>query len=118
MLRNLFILSLLCVGTMGSAQNHHVDVKDTDVMKQKASERTQLVNETIELTDEQKTAVFDAYLWVERQNESMKERYKDAPEDYQADVKHMYRAWDNEVDKRLLKVLTKEQMDTWLEAIR
>jgi hypothetical protein len=119
MLRKLFFLSLLSVGTLVSAQNHHeVDWSETDMMKQKATDRMEVVNETVNLTEEQQTAVYETYMWVELQNEAMKQRYKDAPEDYQADVKHMYPAWDNEVDKRFLKILTKEQMSTWVESLK
>lgn len=118
MLRKLFLVSLVCIGTVASAQEHHeVHVQITDVMKQKANDRAELMDETVQLSNEQREAVYETYLWVEEQNEMMKERYKDAPEDYQADVKHQYRAWDNEVTKRLMKILTKEQMMTWRESL-
>jgi len=119
MLRKLFFLTLVALGTTLSAQSQRINVVDSDAMKQKATERTELVNETVELNKEQEASVYEAYMWVERQNEAMKQRYKNAsPGDYEADVKYQYVNWDKHVNDVLQKVLTSSQMTKWVEALK
>lgn len=118
MLRKVLTVAVVMVATLAFAQESRINVVDTEAMIQKAKERTELVHETVELKEEQRAAVYEVYMWQERQVEAMKQRYKDSPKDYEGDIKYVYPKWDSTVNHKLAEILTPQQLEVWKEALK
>ena len=113
MVRTLLTLAFCGLFAAASAQN----IQDTEAMKTKAKDRTELVDHTVSLTSAQKEQVQEVYMEVERYMAALEFRFKDQPKETRdADMPAQYANMDRFESEKLATILTADQFTVWSEA--
>jgi len=105
------MIAALFIAGSTFAQTATTDTKDP--LKEEAMQQTNDLDAIVNLTEEQRSKVFEVYTGALRQQEAMKQRYEGAEKDMEADKPYIDQGIQRQVGNKLNEILDEEQYNAW-----
>ena len=113
-LRNITLMAALLIA--GSTFAQETSSKSKDALKKEAMEQTNDLDAIVNLTEEQRSKVFEVFVAADRQEEALEKRMVSDPD--KIDQAYIDRNTQNQVSNEMLKILTAEQYDAYKMSLK
>lgn len=105
------IAAMLFAGSTFAQDAASTDLNDP--LKEEAMQQTNDLDAIVNLSEDQRSKVFELYTGALRQEEAIKERYAQSGADLEADKEYIKNGVDRQMQIEFQKILSEEQYDAW-----